>query len=59
MCHADTALEVGYPKKDGEGNVVSWYYTDWQQPHQCKNWEAVKDWFYRHRANDKHGLLNI
>lgn len=59
MCHADTAIEVGYPKYDDDGNIASYYYTDWQQPHQCRNWQAVKSWFYAHRENDKHGLVVI
>jgi len=54
MCAADITLENLQESKDGHASLAS--VDGWGTTHQCRDYDAVKQWAEDHRASDDGGI---
>ncbi|CZT05096.1 uncharacterized protein RAG0_11329 [Rhynchosporium agropyri] len=57
LCAGDTTLDYAAIVKGSDGVERRLGFTGANSTHQCRDWDAIRDWAIEHRSGDKAGIL--
>jgi hypothetical protein len=58
LCAGDTTLDFADDRTIGfDGKVTRYGFTGANSTHQCRDWDAVREFAEGHRAGDRTGIL--
>jgi len=58
ICAGDTTMDYADDQSIGpDGKVIRYGFTGANSTHQCRDWDAIKDFAERHKSGDMSGIL--